>query len=102
MFIVAIFQQEVDQKIFEGDLEPVLGDHGYDGRHDLKGGKVSEGVATFWRKDRFRCLDFRRLVVGDAIENDERFGDVKKCVESNEALRDDVLKRTTAIQVSMS
>ena len=92
------FQQEVDQKIFEGDLQPVLGDHGYDGLHDLKGGKVSEGVATFWRKSRFRCLDHRRVVVADAIENDPLFADVKKCVDANEVLRNDVLKRTTAVQ----
>jgi hypothetical protein len=37
-----IFQQEVDQKIFDGDLVPVLGDHGYTGIHDLKGGQVSK------------------------------------------------------------
>jgi len=88
----------VDQKIFEGDLEPVLSDHGFNGVHDLKGGKVSEGVATFWRENRFRCLDRRRLVVADAIDNDERFTDVKKCLDANDVLREDVLKRTTAIQ----
>ena len=88
----------MDQKIFEGDLQPVLADHGYDGLHDLKGGKVSEGVATFWRKSRFRCLDHRRVVVADAIENDPLFADVKKWVDANEVLRNDVLKRTTAVQ----
>lgn len=90
--------QEVDLKIFEGDLLPVFSSEGYDGVHDLKGGKVSEGVAAFWRNSRFRSIDHRRLVVADAIENEERFAHIKRCITENELLKDDILKRTTAVQ----
>ena len=36
--------------------------------------------------------------MADAIENDTAFANVKSCVDANKTLREDVLKRTTAIQ----
>ncbi len=47
---------------------------------------------------RFRSLNHRRLVVAEALESDERFSDIKACIDANETLRDDVMKRTTAVQ----
>ena len=33
--------QEVDKKIYDGDLSPVFSQHGFDGVFDLKGGVVT-------------------------------------------------------------
>ena len=56
------------------------------------------GKLILYSSGRFRSLEHRRLVVAEALESDERFSDIKVCVEANEALRDDVMKRTTAVQ----
>lgn len=44
--------QEVDAKIFDYDLVPVLGYRRMDGRFQRKG-QTAEGVATFWNRDKF-------------------------------------------------
>ncbi|CAG2066169.1 unnamed protein product, partial [Timema podura] len=45
--------QEVDSKIFDLDLTPVLGSVGYEGVFHRKGGTVSEGVACLFHKSKF-------------------------------------------------
>ena len=60
--------------------------------------QVSEGVACFWRESRFRMLDHRRIIVAEALETDDRFSDLKGCVDANPVLSDDVMRRTTAVQ----
>ena len=62
----------MDKKIFDGDLVPVFGNRGYEGVHDLKGGQVSEGVACFWRQNRFSCLQRRSIIVAEALQSDIR------------------------------
>jgi len=49
-----ILLQEVDRKIFNGDLEPILSSLGYSGLFSKKGGQVDEGIACFYRNDTFR------------------------------------------------
>ena len=53
--------QEVDGKIFDGDLYPVFSTMKYDGVFDRKGGVVSEGVACFWNTEKFQILDSSRI-----------------------------------------
>nr|CAD7576669.1 unnamed protein product [Timema californicum] len=48
--------QEVDSKIFDLDLTPVLGYVGYEGVFHRKGGTVSEGVACLFHKSKFSRL----------------------------------------------
>jgi 2',5'-phosphodiesterase len=54
--------QEVDARFFEALLAPALGDAGFEGAYLNKAGKVAEGAAVFWRRDRF-ALAARRDVV---------------------------------------
>jgi 2',5'-phosphodiesterase len=49
--------QEVDASAFDSLLEPGLREHGMDGIFTNKAGRVKEGSATFWRRDRFHRLD---------------------------------------------
>ena len=51
--------QEVDTKVFDGDLKPRLHLEGFAGIFDKKGGQVSEGVACFYRTDKLRYLTYR-------------------------------------------
>lgn len=46
--------QEVDAKVFDYDLVPLLAANSYEGCFTKKGGQVTEGLACFFRKDRFK------------------------------------------------
>ena len=53
--------QEVDASAFELLLQPGLGAFGLDGVYTNKAGRVKEGSATFWRRDRFDIIDRQEL-----------------------------------------
>lgn len=46
--------QEVDKKVFINSLQPFLGVQGLNGKFYKKGKEVAEGLACFYKKDRFR------------------------------------------------
>ncbi|KAL3217577.1 hypothetical protein MRX96_032211 [Rhipicephalus microplus] len=46
--------QEVDRRVFQQDLEPILGDHGFGGYYTKKCSRMAEGVACFYRLSKFR------------------------------------------------
>ena len=61
--------QEVDNKIYDGDLFPVLSEQGFDGIFDRKGGQVSEGTACFWNLDKFEKLDNFKIHLGKSLNS---------------------------------
>ena len=50
--------QEVDRKMFNRELLPVLMDHGFDGNYKEKYGSMAEGEAIFYRRSKFRCVNW--------------------------------------------
>lgn len=48
--------QEVDAKVFDLYLEPLLEAAGFSGVYDSKAGQVTEGSAIFYRNSLFECL----------------------------------------------
>ncbi len=92
--------QEVDEKLFTNDLEVVLGPlGGLQGAFCRKGGQVSEGLACFWRQETFDIVESHRFVLSDVLQCEEAFGDVMACLEGNEELKENVLRRTTVLQI---
>jgi len=61
----------------------VFGKHGYNGVHACKGGQVSEGVACFWKTDRFKLIEHERAVIGETINEKEPFQDFKDKLSEN-------------------
>ncbi len=55
--------QEVDDKMFTLCLQPAMNIAGFEGVYTNKAGKVREGSATFWRKDRFKLLARRDIAL---------------------------------------
>lgn len=90
--------QEVDNKIFDYDLLPVFEKLGYDGVFDRKGGQVSEGVACFWNMKKFKKLKSSRMVLAESVINDPKFGDFLTAISQTDALKEQFVKRTTALQ----
>ena len=90
--------QEVDKKIFDGDLNPVFSQNGYNGAFDVKGGVVSEGIACFWSCDKFEKLNSSRMVLAEAVSVDDTFTDILAALNTNEKLKENFLRRTTTLQ----
>ena len=92
--------QEVDNKIFDHDLLPVLSEKdGLDGVFDRKGGQVTEGLACFWRTTKFKKLDVQRYILHDTLQSEDKFELMWKIVQSNKQLHESMVNRTTAIQI---
>ena len=93
--------QEVDRKVFQGDLKPILERFGLEGQFAKKGGQVSEGLATFYRKDKFRMLSFDSVFLPDALHQDEQFRFILDRVSSNAELMKSLTNRTTTVSISV-
>ena len=89
--------QEVDRKVFNHNLAPLFRSEGLEGIFALKGGEVSEGVAVFWWMSKFTMESHQRLVLSEALESKEYLKEMREVVESNEALTEMVMGRTTAL-----
>ena len=70
----------------------------YDGVFDRKGGQVSEGVACLWNTDKFKLLHTSKIVLGEAVQENEKFKDILDVINTNEKLKEAFVKRTTALQ----
>lgn len=53
--------QEVDMSAFSSLLRPGLQEFNFDGVYTNKAGRVNEGSATFWRKDRFKMISMEEM-----------------------------------------
>ncbi|XP_077292174.1 2',5'-phosphodiesterase 12 [Arctopsyche grandis] len=89
--------QEVDAKIFNVDLEPLLNSHSYEGCFTKKGGQVTEGLACFYRNDRFRLIDRKSCILGEELKN-PIFKDIWSLIEDNKLFVARIEPRTTAVQ----
>ncbi|XP_068201007.1 2',5'-phosphodiesterase 12 [Palaemon carinicauda] len=96
-----ICMQEVDEKVFDYDLEPVLSNIGFEGAFDAKAGQVREGLAVFYRKEKLRLLERNRLVLSNELQSNILFSDMWEKLQSNEKLKERVIARSTVLQVSV-
>ncbi|XP_065584351.1 2',5'-phosphodiesterase 12-like [Artemia franciscana] len=90
--------QEVDTKVFDGDLKPRLHLEGLPGIFDKKGGQVSEGLACFYRTDKLRLLQTESFTISEGLQERPIFRRVWETVCRNEKLKNRVLQRTNALQ----
>ncbi|XP_037088721.1 2',5'-phosphodiesterase 12-like, partial [Pollicipes pollicipes] len=93
--------QEVDKKVFDGDLTPMLGDAGLEGVFTYKGGQVTEGLVCFFRRDKLRLLQTERLVLGEAFSQDPLYADIERACVASPPLRDRLTMRTQVLQVNV-
>ncbi|KAF4518026.1 hypothetical protein B566_EDAN009259 [Ephemera danica] len=94
--------QEVDGKVFDNDLLPVLGSIGYHGVYSKKGGQVTEGLACLYRTNRFELLSSQSINLGEEIPSNPLFESFNKCIQENEALKTRILDRGTILKHRVS
>ncbi|XP_055949208.1 2',5'-phosphodiesterase 12-like [Argiope bruennichi] len=91
--------QEVDRKVFYGDLVPVLTSTGLEGIYSEKGGQVVEGLSLFYRTSKFKVVEFQAKILSDAVVNEPILKPIHDKLIENEKLKERFMNRTTAIQV---
>ncbi|XP_077387034.1 2',5'-phosphodiesterase 12 isoform X2 [Festucalex cinctus] len=92
--------QEVDKGVFSDSLTPALDAFGLDGVFKLKE-KQHEGLATFYRRTRWKLLSSHDITLSEALTSDPAHARLLEGVSANRALRDETAKRSTALQVSV-
>lgn len=90
--------QEVDFKVFDGDMLPFLAEQSMSGVHNKKG-TTPEGVATFFRNDRFELLEHHGLNIGETIKTSPVCEDLWKKLQYNEKLVERLTDLATTLQV---
>ncbi|XP_026162807.1 2',5'-phosphodiesterase 12 [Mastacembelus armatus] len=92
--------QEVDKGVFVDSLTPALDAFGLDGVFKIKE-KQHEGLATFYRRSRFRLLSRHDIALSEALTSDPNHSELLERVSANSVLKERILKRSTALQVSV-
>ena len=93
--------QECDRKVFDRDLEPILGSVGVCGVFAKKGGQVDEGLATFYRRDKFELISFESVFLPDALHTDPRYSYILDKVKNNDKLMNSLTNRSTTVSVAV-
>ncbi|XP_037937184.1 2',5'-phosphodiesterase 12-like [Teleopsis dalmanni] len=94
--------QEVDTKIFDLDLKPILElpEHNYDGIMAEKGSS-GEGVATFYRNDRYELLKTYDVNLGENIRTLSIFEKLWHKISDNQKLVERICDRATTLQLTV-
>lgn len=92
--------QEVDTGVFVDSLVPALDAFGLDGVFRIKE-KQHEGLATFYRRSRFRLLSRHDITLSEALTSDPAHSELLQRVSVSSVLKDKVLQRSTSLQVSV-
>lgn len=90
--------QEVDFKVFDGDLVPFLSEQTMSGVHNKKG-TTPEGVATFYRTDRFELVENFALSIGEVAQSNAACQELFEKIRCNEKLIERFTDLHTTLQV---
>lgn len=90
--------QEVDYKVFDLDLVPFLGEQDMHGVHDKKG-TTPEGLATFFRTDRFELVERYGMNIGETVKTHPACQELFQKLKYNEQLIARLTDRSTTLQI---
>ena len=90
--------QEVDKKVFENHLEPVLATSNMAGQFAKKGGQVSEGLAIFWRRERLELVQFTSVFLPTLLQSPP-YAYLWDKLKENPALVETLTQRTTELAI---
>ncbi|XP_059048899.1 2',5'-phosphodiesterase 12 [Achroia grisella] len=93
--------QEVDGKIFQSSLSPLLGSDGFEGKFYKKGKEVAEGLACFYRKDRYDLLDEEKILLSDEVKTRLSLQSIWNAIKDNSPLITRLLDRSTVASATI-
>ncbi|KAI1292025.1 putative phosphodiesterase [Halotydeus destructor] len=91
--------QEVDAKAFDRDYKPFFAMNGMDGVFCKKGGEVAEGVAVFFRKNRFRLVTYKSTIISELLKRDSQFAGLSQKIGKNARLYARFMSRFSSFQL---
>ncbi|XP_013200463.1 2',5'-phosphodiesterase 12 [Amyelois transitella] len=92
--------QEVDRKIFNHCLSPLLECHGFKGRFYRKGKEVAEGLACYYNAERFEFIEEEKIVLSEAIKSKSCLQPIWEKIKDNGPLIERLLNRSTVASVT--
>lgn len=92
------FLQEVDRKFFREDLEVALGFCGFAGYYTEKNSPMAEGLACFYRKNKFRSIESHSMILSNALEVQPALADILAKVNKNPRVKERLMTLPTAFQ----
>ncbi|KAG8128153.1 hypothetical protein E2320_015011 [Naja naja] len=92
--------QEVDKSVFVDSLGPALDAFGLEGLFRIKE-RQHEGLATFYRRDKFRLLSQHDIAFNQALLEDPLQRELRDKVATCPQVEESLLKRSSALQVSV-
>lgn len=92
--------QEVDERVFENDLQPILGLQGYFGIFHKKG-SVKEGLACLFNTKRFRLIESHLSLLSAEFSERPCYQKLWMAVKHNEALLERLKDRGTSSQATV-
>ncbi|XP_007425296.1 2',5'-phosphodiesterase 12 [Python bivittatus] len=92
--------QEVDKSVFVDSLGPALDAFGLEGLFRIKE-KQHEGLATFYRRDKFSLLGQHDIAFNQALLEDPLHRELRDKVATCPQFEESLLKRASALQVSV-
>ncbi|XP_026487733.2 2',5'-phosphodiesterase 12 [Vanessa tameamea] len=93
--------QEVDLKVFNSSLKPFLGCEGLEGLFYKKGKAVAEGLACFYRKDRFKLIGEENIFLATALKTETCLKSIWDEIKDNAPLLERILDRSTVASASI-
>ncbi|XP_078470572.1 2',5'-phosphodiesterase 12 [Lampetra planeri] len=92
--------QEVDKNVFAEGLRPVMEALGMEGMYRMKE-RQKEGLATFFRSDRFRLVSRHDVTLAVALQGDPAHGELRQALQKNPRLFRVLTRLATELQVSV-
>lgn len=90
--------QEVDRAVFSDSLVPALEAFGLEGVFRIK---QHEGLATFYRKSKFRLLSQHDISFQEALKSDPLHKELLEKLALNPLAQEKVLQRSSVLQISV-
>ncbi|XP_013422110.1 2',5'-phosphodiesterase 12 [Lingula anatina] len=95
--------QELDKKLFLGDLSEQFSKQGFSGHFKMKtngkGGDVPEGTGILVRNSKFSVLEEYYIDLKEVLEKDPMFQDLKNKIATKPVLLEKMMTRTTGLHV---
>ncbi|TSM44162.1 2',5'-phosphodiesterase 12 [Bagarius yarrelli] len=92
--------QEVDKGVFSDSLVPALDAYGMDGVFKVKE-RQHEGLATFYRRSKFKLLSRHDVMLSEALERDTIHSVMLEKLSTNPVLKEKMVQRSTTLQVTV-
>ncbi|KAJ8404121.1 hypothetical protein AAFF_G00344710 [Aldrovandia affinis] len=92
--------QEVDKGVFTDSLSPALDAFDMDGVFRIKE-KQHEGLATYFRRSKFKLLSQHDIMLSEALMSDPLHGELLDKISANPTLKEKVVQRSTTLQVTV-